>query len=743
MTETAVINGGYLDIRNLDSLTTSRHYYSGTPALGVVKFILDVNPPVHCSLTLSPSCIVGQNLLDPGPGITDETELVVGWGGWLDEPSGILSYSVDVYHMMEVGGALREILTPVASVVMNDTGDDGYQWRVNLTEGAFSVVMRALDLAGNVRYSRSLVLIDFSSQLLIDNSTSLRVESAVPETNYLWVNSTTTPIIISGRGHFYNTHLRHQDLLAPVANFTPVIATDYDHPLDEESYPRSGTPNALGVTRMMYQVTSDRVGGASLTSEPSVFSRSTSDLGLEAAELETGELSDGDSVRVWFQAWDYVDHAALDSVLFHVDSSPPVLENLWLEWNGVQQLALHGTESLLDLTIQFSTSDPHSGILSLQYWIGMEPGSADVAWGQVPVQRVAAVNCSTSLCVCSPLDNCSFTDYSFSPLSSHFASSSNLTLHDTEYYITVMATNHANLTSSLTHKITTDTTPPLPGVVMDAGSGSHDLDYISNTSLAAWWAHFFDRETSILTFQYHFGSECINESYFTYPLPEGSVVMETTENSASWVAPSPGKYYVTVVAVNHALQSSVPVYSDGVIVDQSPPVVSNIVIPAAMETSDVTYISTDNHINISWIASDDVGIRGYHVAAISREAWSEGQSPNFTSAGRQPFFSLADSDLLSNGNTFYIIVKATDLALHETELTFGPIQIDITPPVVRGNIIVETSRDHVTVTWQNNSFTDSESGIQSLDFSIGEFRTYTSGKNSAQILIIDFTNLLL
>ena len=701
--------------------------------MGVVKFVLDVNPPVHCSLTPSSPCIVGQSLLDIGLWITPERELLVSWGGWGDEPAGVVSYSVDVYRMIEVGGTLGETLPMVTGVVVNETGDLGYQRSANLTEGAFSVVMRALDLAGNVRRSRRLVLIDSSSQLLIDNTTSLRVDSAVPQTGFLWVNSTTTPVIISGRGHFYNTHLRYQNLLAPVANFTPAIETDYDHPLDTGPYPRAGTPNALGVTQLFYQITMDRVGGASLTSEPSVFPHSVSELSLEGVVVETGELSDGDSVRLWFQAADYVDHTATDSVLFHVDSSPPLLEDLWLEWNGVTQLALHGTESLLDLRIVFTVSDPHSGVLSLQFMIGLEPGTSDVALGQIPVQRVAAVNCSTHLCVCSSLENCSLTDYSFSPLTSHFSPSSHLTLHDTEYYITVVATNHAHLTSSLTHKITTDITPPLTGVIMDALPGSHDLDYTINTSLVGWWADFFDRETSILTFLYHFGSECVNESHFTYPLPEGSVVVETTDTRATWTALGTGTYYVTVAAVNHALQPSHPVCSDGIRIDESPPVVSSIIIPAAVETPDLIYISTDSHINISWSASDDVGIRGYHVAAINEGAWSEGQSPNFTSAGRLPFFSLADSDLLSNGNTFYIIVKATDHALHESELTFGPVRVDSTPPVVSGNVTVETSTDHVTVTWQNDSFTDSESGVQTLDFSLGE-QNICSGKKHPRTL---------
>ena len=718
--EVTVINGGYLDVRNFDTLALHRHYYTGTPVLGAAKFILDVNPPVHCSVPPSSPCIVGQDLLQTGPGITDSLEVRVQWGGWLDEPAGIRSYTINVYRMSESGGVLRETLPAVARSKVNESEEIAYKSAFNVSEGAYSVVMTMMDVAGNVRHSRRVFLVDVTSQLLVDNSTSLRVESAVPETGFLWVNSTTTPLLVSGRGHFYNTHLRTQNLLAPVANYSPPIATEYDHPLYSGLYPRSGTPNALGVTQLRYHLSIDREGGMAEESllEPAVFEHSTPDLGLEAAQLETAQLEDGDSVRVWFQASDYVNHVAVDSVLFHVDSSPPELYDLWLEWNGVTQLALHGTETLLDLNIEFSTRDPHSSIFSVQYWIGMEPDTMDVAWGQIPVLVTAQENCSHPECVCDTLQNCTLTHYTLSPLLSHFTSS-HLTLHDTEYYITVMVTNHARLTSTLTHTITTDTTPPITGVVMDADLGSHDLDYTQNKTLTAWWADFFDRETSILLFQYHFGTLHANSSLFSYPLTEDTVVMETTATHATWTAPGPGTYYVTIVAYNHALQPSTPAYSDGITVDELAPVISEVIIAGVMETAGVMYISTDHHINISWSASDNVGIRDYHVAAISEEVWSGGERLNFSFAGRHQSFSLLNSDLLRNGNTFYVVVKATDLALHNTEITFGPVKIDVTPPVVHGNLTVESGQDHVTVTWQNDTFTDNESGIVSIEYSVG------------------------
>ncbi len=69
-------------------------------------------------------------------------------------------------------------------------------------------------------------------------------------------------------------------------------------------------------------------------------------------------------------------------------------------------------------------------------------------------------------------------------------------------------------------------------------------------------------------------------------------VIEKYSTSASWTAPSVGKYHVTVVAYNRALEASDPVCSDGVTVDTTPPGVSEVevrdsrVMEGLVKTSD-------------------------------------------------------------------------------------------------------------------------------------------------------------
>ena len=355
-----VLNGGYLDILNLDTNTTARNYYSGTAAVGRASFVIDLEAPTHCSLVGSISCLTNQSILGLGVEITDSDNVTATWGGWLDTPSGITGYTLDVFEMTEIGNVLQESVM-INSEDFNNTGQSVYTFVQSLpNEGPYSFILRSRDVAGNVRFARRLVLFDANSSLEIDDGAPLQVISAVPESGFQWQNSTTDPLIVRGRGHFFNTNLRSSNFLAVVANYTPEIGPEYDHPLSTGRYPRSGTLNALGVTEVFYDIVIDRMGGASEESlaQPEVFQFQTEDVGIEAVEIRTA-LEDGDSVRIWFMARDFNFREVFDSILVHIDSTSPVVQNLGLEFGGVTDLALHGTGSLLDLNIQFQTYDEH------------------------------------------------------------------------------------------------------------------------------------------------------------------------------------------------------------------------------------------------------------------------------------------------------------------------------------------------------------------------------------------------
>ncbi len=540
---------------DLDTNITNRHLYQATPTEGGATFILDFQPPVHCSVVSPPSCsppdapLLSLSDGDGGEIFTNGSVVVSRWEGWRDTLSGITHYLITLYPLEEVGGLLIEGAA-ISSASFNETAGTSYEYEVDLlVNGAYSFVLEVSDEAGNVQTSRRSLLYDITSTLNIDDSAPLIITSALFQTGHVWQNSTSEPIRISGRGHFYNSLLRVSALLSPLGQYnSSPIAPGYDHPASGR-YPRGGTPNAEGVVRLLYDFYVDQVGGASPESlsgpEEAGFRFESDDIGLEDISIST-ELRDGDCVRVWFQARDFKFQEINDSVLFHVDSSSPALDQLSLVRNGVSELALHGREQFTDLVIEFDTYDEHSGVSMLEWSIGTELGLDDVGRGGVPMQMVAMEDCRLlGNCSCDVTDtHCNFIHHEFSPRLSDLLTS-DTSNHDADYYITVTSTNHAFLSSSISLKFTVDTTPPLPGAVFDALPTQPDIDYQQDRTLQGWWAGFFDRETDIFLYQYVFSRECAEETNFTYPLDTGSVVMETNQTQA--ISEAPGKVLRCIV----------------------------------------------------------------------------------------------------------------------------------------------------------------------------------------------------
>ena len=184
-------------------------------------------------------------------------------------------------------------------------------------------------------------------------------------------------------------------------------------------------------------------------------------------------------------------------------------------------------------------------------------------------------------CICDTVEHCHKKTYTITFISSDFTTTK--AKHDTDYYLTITAYNHAQLPTSLTHQFTVDLTPPLSGNVFEGNSenGILDLDYQESLSFMIRWEGFFDRETSILTYQYIIDIECKTAASFQYPNLGSSPAIATNKTSIKWTATTAGIYYTTVVAYNGAYLSSDPVCSDGITIDMEPPVIKGVYIPGA------------------------------------------------------------------------------------------------------------------------------------------------------------------
>ena len=383
-------NGGYLDVTNLDTNTTSRHYYTGSPATGSVLYVVDAEPPTHCSVEAATTCMTNQPIFSASLN-SSSAQVDLEWGGWMDDPSGVTSYRVELSRL-EYDPVVMDLYEPgtlLDSSEIPDTNQMSYSTSFSLiSEGAYSVVLITTDVAGNRQYARQILIYDLSSSLLEDSSKPLTAAAAVAEGSAFWHNSTTSPIIITGRGHFYSPNLQSENWLAPVRNHTPPVPVEFD---DEE---RIGIPNALGVTDISYAVAIDQMGSESGQTAPSTFPHSTSDITLDNVPILPSGIADGDSVTIWFEAEDYKSNQAQERVLVHIDSSPPNVSDLGLVINSFEGQVLHATESFLDLRIRFSASDMHSGLYSIEWSIQTDSGVL-IGNGNMPVTNVMRVRLNT------------------------------------------------------------------------------------------------------------------------------------------------------------------------------------------------------------------------------------------------------------------------------------------------------------------------------------------------------------
>ena len=191
--------------------------------------------------------------------------------------------------------------------------------------------------------------------------------------------------------------------------------------------------------------------------------------------------------------------------------------------------------------------------------------------------------CFDSNCTCDIVEHCHSNVHSIVFLSTDFDLGTSEATHDTDYYLTVTVRNHAQLQTSLTRQFTVDLTPPLGGAVVEKDwlKQTHDIDYQSNRSFSVHWEGFFDRETSIIAYQYIVDTRCAELSSFQYPNLGDSVAIDTYETSITFNTSIPGTYYTTVVAFNGAYLPSEAVCSDGITVDMEPPVFTGLNVPGA------------------------------------------------------------------------------------------------------------------------------------------------------------------
>ncbi|XP_022088109.1 uncharacterized protein LOC110977889 isoform X2 [Acanthaster planci] len=770
-------NGGYMQLYDRDnSNNIITRYYVGRTVSASANFTFDLDSPYHC-VNVSAGC--RTTMLDAGDDVTVEADITITWSDWADDLSGIGEYDLQV---RQLSGGHGDEMTETFDVPAVYAGAAVSGQTVMLPHpGVYSIVLTASDKSGNTRLSRRFVLFDDDpDDVTTQSHAPLRVLSASTETGYTWVTDLglpggTTPITLSWFEHFTNAHHRSQGLLKPIGSYAGgEIDTAYDQNFGLRG--RAAIPNALGVTqfRVLYDI--DHSGGRTIVNA----SRNDSDdwRNLNTTTQVTYDLSlvDGDSIRFWVEARDVTGHSLRDTVLTHVDSSPPVVDG------GDGTLAVPSSADLDNVGVAFRAYDVHSGIRTIEWriFINQSDTEVELARQTLPPVKIdpATEDCDPSSCLCIPLGDCYAMYYGFNP-DVHIGG------HSSDYFVGLTVTNHARLVANKTIKVTVDSTPPEAGVVHDGMLGSKEVDYQVGRDLWAHWEGFVDRESGVAFYRYLFDDLCWDDSTAIDSVQDN--MTQTSSTHASWTAPSPGKYHVTVVAYNTAQEPSEPVCSDGVTIDASPPELSQIAIKRtrawpglakdaegrvwlitehlrkmelvnassncssvatpltdlsiypdvtaseARSQQDIScqdfsgfeeklFLPTHKHMTVSWSGEDlESSIYDYEIGLSSDLSNLTPDLVTFVSTSGHDRFVMYHPHI-SHGSVFYLVLQAINKAQVSTTKAIGPIVVDTTPPTFVGRVSVRADDDHLIAEWGDDGFIDDEDTGLRYQVAIGQHR---------------------
>ena len=128
-----------------------------------------------------------------------------------------------------------------------------------------------------------------------------------------------------------------------------------------------------------------------------------------------------------------------------------------------------------------------------------------------------------------------------------------------------------------------DESPPVTGGVTDGKEGSPDVDFTQDKVANAYWRGFYDHESGIRFYKYAIANRCLTTDEMVGKETEvrGAVVdiiANTTDSFFFGLNTNMTRYNVTVIAYNNAMEPSHPSCSDGVIVDSTPPTISEVIV---------------------------------------------------------------------------------------------------------------------------------------------------------------------
>ncbi|XP_061168898.1 uncharacterized protein LOC133178166 [Saccostrea echinata] len=742
--------------------------YSDTVATKTRCYFYDSDPPQHCKIlgTCTESPVIVSSPLTKSPVVT------ISFQGWQDVSpaassifaSGIQHYELYVREMVNgVPGKLTMDTTPQTGTLQCKTCSS---FTVSLPTGnqpmLYAFVLEAVDVALNVRQARSFILYDNVSTIVTHSLHSLVVTSASMATNRKWQTNQGN-VCYSWQNLFYNDKFVHYNPLLPVEPEPHgLIPSSYD--IFPGQFSQSGTKNIHGIVKFTYSVSKEK---------KNIFLNETiKDVTNETICLSVPDMKDGEIISFSITAIDISLNKLTDSTYHYIDSTPPIIEDTWLIKNGRSQLFVHNSKDLSKMTMEFESFDLHSGLFKIEWVFGTLDDRQILGQGAIGIRKLNASVCSLeSKCYCPMKGDCEHYNFSIS-LNSLIANNTHIGNHHREYYFEIEATNNALLHKINKLEIFVDNSPPEEGKVFDGPPDGKELDYTDSEEIWFWWQGFNDHESGIMFYRVEISNTCLtqqNQSHINYPSKVFTFDIE--ESKIKLNVNETGSYIATVTAFNYAYEASIPVCSDGILYDTTPPVISTVKVhnmkmaPAIGCLNGETWFITESVekyrlepssecFTLCSNKSDHDMLKFIPESAYSTENWSCSDvkdfdktvfylpnskiyvnwtafdnesdimdvfmgfgsslssrvSPDimdFTLTPHQQYVHIYHSGL-SSSSLFYLFVKVVNKAGKDSIVSIGPNIIDETAPVCVKKPNITIKNITVVVSWTSDTFQDTE-----------------------------------
>ncbi|XP_061176007.1 uncharacterized protein LOC133184958 [Saccostrea echinata] len=576
--------GGHLIMENRERNVNETHYLVGTTKSLQYVFRWDFVPPYHCLENIA----INDDCKDPlvVPDLTENSTITITWNDWYDDMAGIKEYHYAIHKVSSRNNSLQEDGQQEDSgiISLNETFKT---LKLPGDKGLFSIHLAAYDKAGNYKTTRRFVLYDSNSHVSHNPFRLTRVQTASEKTKYTWVVDDTKIVKVQWKKRFRNAVHDHNKWLNEISP-SYGITENYDDYSGQRSVDK--VKNMEGCVDFKVQFNVYNESGLKDSRPLS----SVSDISTESETVKM-DWSDGDKAVITVVAVDILNKTLSDTLTIYRDSTPPIIENVWLTRGDRLNVSVHRLEDFTEMTIEWLAYDYHSGLDSI-YWRLYDNFTGEIIlhghedlFAQGSSQNIT--ECIQNYGNYSRGPNCYQTNH-WGAYHRHFQVKPEVKIdggllhgkdsgaHDSDYFLEVNATNKALLSTVLTKKITIDVSPPHTGSVQDGVRGTNEVDFQQSKTLNAHWDGFFDKESGVMFYMYGFNTEPILADGFQLD-NNNHLLKETYATDATHAVTTEGKYYVCVVAFNRALEPSKPVCSDGVTITAVVPAVSEVDITNA------------------------------------------------------------------------------------------------------------------------------------------------------------------